>query len=194
MLSKVEDSKEVNFFQKYFEGKQLFVVIETLKGYRNRDSILRSIGFKDLFSIGYEDFSKELLIERPENLNSQNPISHILMEFLISARENNITMIDAVSRKFETKANLKKFKDECKFTEKLGLSGKVAIHPSQVKIINSVFDKNEKITKTKRKLRAFRKLEDGSAVIVAKNKEMLDKPSYNMSLDLLKKLGIKDEE
>ncbi len=134
----------------------------------------------DLFAIGYEDLSAELLIERPADLSIENPLSKILTDCIISAREKDIIMIDAVSRKFGTPENLEQLEKECQFALSLGLTGKVAVHPSQVPIINKVFNKEVLIKKAKNILSQFKELKDGSSVIVREGKEMNDLPSYKM--------------
>lgn len=185
MLSKVEKEKELLLTRKKCKNPQLFVVIESIKGVKNREKILESMKPEDLFAIGYEDLSSELLIERPNDLSIENPISKILIDCIISARDKDIIMIDAVSRKFETPKNLKYLEKECKFTLSLGLTAKVAVHPSQVSIINRVFNKKILFKKARNVLGKFEKLEDGSFVIVSKNKEMIDTPSYKMYKKLL---------
>lgn len=185
MLSKVEEEKELLLTRKKSKGSQLFVVIESIKGFRNREKILGLMRSDDLFAIGYEDLSAELLIERPEDLSVENPITKILMDCIISAREKDIIMIDAVSRKFETPENLEQLEKEYRFTLSLGLTGKVAVHPSQVPIINTIFDKKILIDKAEKVLIQFRELKNGSSVIVGENKEMNDTPSYKMYKKLL---------
>lgn len=185
MLSKVEEGKELILTRKKSNDSQLFVVIESLKGFRNREKILGQMKSKDIFAIGYEDLSAELLIERPEDLSVENLVSKILMDCIISAREKDIVMIDAVSRKFGTLGNLEQLEKECRFTLSLGLTGKVAVHPSQVSVINTVFDKKSLIEKAEEVLIQFRELKDGSSVIVREGKEMNDTPSYKMYKKIL---------
>jgi citrate lyase subunit beta/citryl-CoA lyase len=185
MLSKVEEEKELLLTRKKCKNLQLFVVIESIKGFKNREKILSLMKPEDLFAIGYEDLSAELLIERPEDLSVENPITKILIDCIISAREKDIVIADAVSRKFGTSENLEQLEKECQFTLSLGLTGKVAVHPSQVPIINSVFDKEILLKRAEEVLAQFKELKDGSSVIVREGKEMNDTPSYKMYKKIL---------
>lgn len=186
MMSKVESPGEMRFVRKKSKVSQLFVIVETIKGFEDRESIMKDIGFNDALVLGYEDLSAELMIERPENLNSTNPLTDILLKSIISARKNDIIMTDAVSRKYGTPDNLKELEKECIFTAGLGLSSKVAIHPSQVPIINSIFDKRLLLENAKKNMGKFMELKDGSSVIVGENKDMMDMPSYRMYSKILR--------
>lgn len=184
-LSKVESADQIRFVRHNSSASQLFVPIETIRGFRNRERIMREMQPHDVFVVGYEDLSAELMIERPE-LDSVNPLTKIILRSIVSARKNNIIMIDAVSRKYGTPENIKSLEEECRYTaEKLGLSSKVAIHPSQVPVINSVFDKDPLIERAKEILGKFEELEDGSFVITNEKKEMMDTPSYRMYSKIL---------
>lgn len=179
MLSKVESPYHVRFARQKSGVPQLFVVIETIKGFENREEIMKGMEWYDVYTLGYEDLSADFMIDRP-SLESLNPVSASLMKSIISGRKNEISMIDAVSRKFGTPENLKEFEKECLFTLNLGLGGKLAIHPSQVTVINSVFDKGRLLERAENILGKFMDLKDGSSVIVGDNKEMMDMPSHRL--------------
>jgi len=185
MLAKVETADEIKIYKKTY--RQIFVVVETLKGISNLEKILKEMRSTDLFAIGYEDLSSELLMERPKNLNSLNPLSHLLLDSVITTRRFNVPIIDAVSRLFKTQTDLIKLKKECLYTSELGLIGKVAIHPNQIATINNVFQqKKEKAKQRASKIIAnFDKLTDGSFVFVDENNEMIDTPSYKMAKKIL---------
>jgi citrate lyase subunit beta / citryl-CoA lyase len=186
MTSKVKTANEVKKYKKI--AKRLLIVVETLNGIANLQEIIKEMRGGDLFTVGYEDLSAELMIERPKKLNSFNPLSHILIESLIIARQNNIQIIDAPSRFFKTKQDLVQLKNECGYAAELGMIGKMAIHPNQICIINSVFKdkKNEMFKKANKILNKFSKLSDGSSVIVSGHNEMMDTPSYKMARKIVK--------
>jgi citrate lyase subunit beta/citryl-CoA lyase len=185
VLPKAESAEELETSRK-LGMCQLFVAIESLKGIDNINSILGSMEPHDLFAIGYEDLSAEIGIERPENLNSINLLTNILLHSLTRAKKHNIAMIDVVSRKFSEK-DLASFREECLFTSNLGLSGKVCIHPNQIPIVNEVWGAKSRLMqeRAKRVLEKFGSLADGSSVIVNESKEMMDTPSYRMYAKLL---------
>ncbi len=187
MTAKVETAREVKQYKK-ISCKQLFVVVETLNGVENIQEIAREMRKTDLFAVGYEDISAELMIDRPEKLDSLNPVSHIMLQSLIVARQHNIQMIDAVSGFFKTKQDLGKLKNECIYTAGLGMVGKVAIHPNQIRIINTIFKKKKKDMR-ERAFKIIEKLEkttDGIHVGLDENNKMIDTPSYKMAHKIIK--------
>jgi citrate lyase subunit beta/citryl-CoA lyase len=174
-LSKVESPEQLAAARRGCQ--QLFVPIETIRGLENAEGILEEMTWHDVLVLGYEDLSAELLIERPR-LDASNPLASMLMNAIISARRHGITIIDAVSRKYGSQENLDDLRRECAFTSGIGLASKVAIHPSQVAVINSVFDKRPLLRKAEEVLGRFNELTDGSFVVTGENKEMMDTPSY----------------
>lgn len=180
LLAKVETTKEIDMIRAAIKGVQLCTPIETIKGYENREQILKHLNWFDCFCIGYEDLSSELLIERPDRLDQINPLSLIINNSLISARKYNRVIVDAVCRKFGTKKNLKNLEDECQLASNIGFSSKIAIHPSQIAIINKHFDKKNLLEKADKILKSFNKLNDGTSVVTTEDKQMLDTPSVRM--------------
>ena len=135
--------------------------------------------------LGYEDLSSELMIERPD-LDSMNPLTKIILRSVVSAREKDVVMIDAVSRKYGTPENIRELEKECLHTcYNLGMSSKVGIHPSQISVINRVFDKRAILRRGEEVLGKFRELKDGSFVITNGGKEMMDTPSYKLYSKIL---------
>ncbi|MFA5992642.1 MAG: aldolase/citrate lyase family protein [Candidatus Pacearchaeota archaeon] len=192
-LVKVGDAEEIKDAEKRIEqikektGKDLYlmVAIETIKGYVNRDSILSCSDKVILFTVGYEDISADLGIIRPE-IYENNPLNKILIDCLISAKINNVRMIDAVSRLFN-KTHLNGLRKETKYGKSIGLCGKIAIHPNQLKIINEVYNNEKNIKKARQLLEKFAKLKDGSAVIVNEKGEMEDTPSIKLANKIIEK-------
>ena len=189
MLAKVGDSHEIERVRDFLKSEkctqQLIAPIETVAGFKKRESILDALTSQDLFLIGYEDLSGELNIDRPEDLESANPITHMLMESLIEAQQRKIVMWDAVSRKFTTEENLRMLAKECYFARRIGLQGKIAIHPSQVGTINRKFNKNDLVQRARDTIARFRKKIDGTWVIKNEQGEMEDTPSLNRALRTL---------
>lgn len=114
--------------------------IETLKGFEQRDILLANwsqLGVKQ-FVFGAGDMSYELDIERNYSLSVLN---FIFVSLLISAKIHKINFIDSPSRFIPTKDSTchAEVERECLDVFRNGGSGKIAIHPSQVAIINNVF-------------------------------------------------------
>lgn len=189
VVPKLESARELSQVRKKSKAEQLLILIETLLGFENSKSIVKSLNGFDILSLGYEDLSSELLIERPERLQVINPLSLIISYLIILARKEKIAIIDSVSRKFKGKSELKNFREECSFTSGMGLTGKLAINPSQVPIINKIFDKTHLVKNAREKIKNFEKLGRDSFVLLNEKGEMLDNPSYKMYKKIMKIFG-----
>jgi len=114
--------------------------IETLKGFEQRDILLTNwsqLGVKQ-FVFGAGDMSYELDIERNYSLSVLN---FIFVSLLISAKIHKVNFIDSPSRFIPSKdkACHAEVERECLDVFKNGGCGKIAIHPSQIAIINQIF-------------------------------------------------------
>ncbi len=188
IIPKIETTQEVIEYQNIFLNTQLCVIIETLTGYENRDAITKALRPYDILAIGYEDLSSELGIEKPSDLTQPNPLVHILNECIISAKKNRVILKDGPSRKYGSLKNLRDFKEECQLSFQMGFGSKVAIHPTQIKIINSIFNKEKLRERAEQVLKEFDSLKDGTFVIGSQQSEMMDKPSFNLYSKTLKLL------
>jgi len=196
MIPKIESVFDVRivlgFISDYERIKQkplgFFPIIETLEAYRDRENIVKEFKEKAfLLTIGYEDFSGRLGIDRPD-LTKPNAITNMLLEIIVTCKLHGVPVIDSVSRKFKHK-HLADFQREVEFGRDSGLYGKLAIHPNQVEIINQVYSTLHAIEMRERRLiRRFSVLDDGSAVIVNDNGEMEDMPSYRRAVHNLRRL------
>lgn len=184
MLSKAESIEELRLLDETFQGCcDYFLVIETLRGFRTRADILTCSPRIKLFAIGYEDFCSECEIERPP-LDAPTPLHHILMESLITAKEFRIPMMDAVSRKFHP-SDFAELRREAEYGFKIGLCGKLAIHPNQVSIINNSYDDTLLRNRMERLTKSFSAVADGSAAILNEFGEMEDMPSLRLARKVL---------
>ena len=162
----------------------LMPTIETIAGYRNAHEILGCIGRRaTLLVFGFEDLSAELGIDRP-NLATLNPLTHILMELMVIAKEFDLPVIDSVSRKFQN-ADLDGLREEVELGKSWGCYGKVAVHPRQIDIINQVYELSLVRQITVEIVEKFDALDDGSFVIVNQRGQMEGTPSYTRAKKLL---------
>lgn len=182
MLPKVESEKEIIFIRKKFKKLDLVVLIETIDGMYNLEGITSKMIARDILAVGPEDFSAQLLMERP-NYYEPSPLWYFYSECVLRARKNNLILLDGPSRKY-TEKNLDEFEKECKFSVKFGFDCKMAIHPNQIFLINKMFDKTNKLKSAEKILKYFNELRDGLNVI-SNNEEMLDAPSYKMYKKIL---------
>jgi len=194
-LPKIESVEEIKDAERrikdyeisYGKTLDLFVAIETIKGFYNRDAIFSSSKKISVVVLGYEDMSADLGIERPE-LKETGPLNKMLMDLIISSKMYGIQAIGAVSRKIKENA-IDGVREEALYEKKIGLLGKLAVHPLQIKPINEVYDQDKMVAEYKKKLEAFDKLSDGSCVIVNESGEMEDTPSLKLAKRALEKYG-----
>lgn len=163
----------------------LFVAIESIEGYFRHKEILTASDRIALCTVGYEDLSAELGIERPQ-LWETGPLNEIINNVLISAKYLGIPFFDATSRVFQAD-RLNELVQEVEFGKRIGCSGKVSIHPSQISIINRIYDDKQVLKSSARTVELFEHLEDGSAVIVNDKGEMEDNPSLRRATSIMRR-------
>lgn len=193
MLSKVESAEELRDAQKRTSSMprtkrppiSLFAVVESLRGHSNRNEILSLLDENSLYALGYEDFSAELDIDRPE-IDVPGPINTLLIENILCAKLKRIPIIDAISRLFKPQS-MALFKKETEYGRSIGLCGKVAIHPNQLPLIHRVYHDESFALEQEQTLKAFNGLNDGSAVIVNNQGEMEDTPSLKRAAATLRR-------
>lgn len=191
MMAKVEhrdEVREVDALAERIERRhghpvQIVAPIETVIGHFERHSILASSERLLFHFLGYEDLASDLGIDRPP-LNEWNPVSAILMENILTTRYMQIPMLDAVCRYFQPD-KLGRLREEAEFTKRIGLQGKLAIHPAQVSLINEVFDPRALYEKMEKLVERFSSIHDGSAVIVNEEGGMEDLPSLTAAKKVL---------
>lgn len=178
LLAKVEEKGEIKRAKKIYKNKPLIIAIETIRGVENVDTLLSFLNEDDAVVVGYEDLSAELQIERPQDLSTVNPLTHLIFDVYKSARKHNVIIFDAVCRYFKEE-DIHILEKECVFTSNLRFTGKFSIHPNQINLINTHFDKKKLQTLANDVVQQFYGVEDGSAVIV-KNNQMMDTPSLKL--------------
>jgi citrate lyase beta subunit len=178
LLPKVENKSEIEHVRNIFNNIPVIVALETIKGIENRNEIISSLKNCDAVVVGYEDLSAELMIERPQDLSSVNPLTSIIFEVFNTARKYRISILDAVCR-YYNEDDLSILKKECSFTSTLRFSGKFSIHPNQISIINNYFDKKKINDLAEIVINKFDSIVDASSVIV-NDGQMMDTPSFKL--------------
>ncbi|OOZ42794.1 HpcH/HpaI aldolase/citrate lyase family protein [Solemya elarraichensis gill symbiont] len=122
------------------DSTPIIPTIEALKGYENRDIIMESAQQTGIKNIGFGagDMTLELDIERDYTL----PIlQHIICELVIASKRHGLDLIDSTSRVLPKSGSgwQALIEEEVAFSCANGFSGKKAIHPEQVPVIERVF-------------------------------------------------------
>ncbi|MBT6690530.1 CoA ester lyase [archaeon] len=188
-VERAEDIKQLesSLLDAGIKNIDIFVGIESLSAFYNMDEILGSSKKITAAILGVEDLVAELGIERGEIW--KNPIlNYMLIEFSMKCRMYGIQSIGPITRGYSTPSHFKELAEECAYLKKMGFVGKVAIHPSQIEIINREFEiTSEQILDAQNIIDEFKKkeLKDGTAVIIS-SEGMEDSPSLKKAKDILK--------
>ena len=136
---------------------------------------------------GAEDLSAQVCAatNHDEHGHLTDPYRFARSLCLFAARAANVEPIDTVFVRYADKEGLKR---SCAAAFRDGFTGKLAIHPSQVPIINEAFTPTqEQIDKARRVVAAFEA--KPNAGVVSVNGKMFDRPNLLRAQRLLKKLS-----
>lgn len=159
------------------------IVTETAKGtlnvgtYDNRSQRLTAITW------GAEDLSADIgsLEKRDENGRYREIFQHARTVTLLGAVNAGVAPIDTVYTDFR---NMDGLREECENAAIDGFTGKMAIHPAQVEIINKVFTpSDEAIARAEAIVDAFQAA--GNPGVIGVDGEMLDRPHLRRAQILL---------
>lgn len=137
IMPKVESPREVGIVQEIVQesgqATHIFAIIETLKGLKALDAIAQSGGMLKGMILGCADMSSELAITVN---NRGRALNYIKCEIALAAATNGVLAIDSPCFHLTDSAALG---EELAIAKELAFTGKIAIHPSQVKLINQYF-------------------------------------------------------
>ncbi len=136
---------------------------------------------------GAEDLSADLGAETNRLPDGTHAPVYVLARnmTLLAAVSAGVQPIDTVYPNFRDEAG---FRRECIEARRDGFTGKMAIHPAQVPIINEVFTPPaEEIERAKRVVKAF--ADNPDAGVIGLDGEMLDKPHLERAKKLLARIG-----
>lgn len=186
MIPKVADPATLKNVRKVL-GPDIKIVpiIETLDGYFNASQILSAVSISE-FAFGAEDFCSDANIVKG-NLKENPLLLEVISNLSLIAKHLKLWFVDCVYTGYETQLHLERLREESSFTKKLGTDGKLAIHPSQIEIINNVYSiSHAEIELAENIVERFHKLESGGSVI-ADDFVMKDLPSLKSCQKLLEK-------
>jgi malyl-CoA/(S)-citramalyl-CoA lyase len=198
VIPKVNDEKDIHFVDKLLSGIEqnlnlskpisIEASIETAKGLMNIEKI--AVSSERLISLvfGIADYSasvgaKNVSISGHGENEEQHypghrwhyPLSRIVM----TAKANNLLAIDAPFGNFRDIEGLKK---SASISRALGMSGKWAIHPDQIDIINQVFTPDdEEIMLAEKIIDAYEAANREGRGSVAVDGRMIDNATLNLA-------------
>lgn len=161
-------------------GVSLTVVIETAKGLANTLEIASASKRIESISVGFEDLAADLNIDQ----TSSDLFTHTLYHMVVVARAVGITPLGLAGSVADL--NPTTFRDSAIRSRNLGIKGAMAVHPSQVPILNEVFSPTEEqVMESKKIVETYEAgLPSGSGSMKL-NDRMIDKPVYLKARSLI---------
>jgi len=151
VLPKIENAADVQYVDMLLTSQKidcsLWAIIETPLGVHNAVSIAHSSSRLTALSFGAADFSAELCIK-----NEWDLLLFARSAVVMAAHSASLDISDAPTFDMSDLMILKKDSEKAK---SMGFTGKTAIHPSQVDIINEAFAFDSKIIEWARNILAL---------------------------------------
>lgn len=170
MLPKVKGPEEVVWLDDLLAERghdcRLHIIIETNEGLNAAYDIAQASGRIDALFFGGVDMAADLGCQ-----NQWEPLLYARSRVVHAASAAGVDAIDVPFLDLEDPAELER---ACHKARDLGFSGKGAIHPKQIPIINRVFSPSEdEVARAQRILNAFAEADTGLVVIDGK---LIEKP------------------
>lgn len=164
------------------------IITETAIGTLNAGTYRRSSQRLQAVAWGAEDLSADVGAPRRRKDNGayRDLFRFARIQTLLGAIAAGVEPLDTVYPDFRDEAGLR---NECMEAMYDGFTGKMAIHPAQVPIINEAFTPSaDEIARSKQIVAAFE--EAGNPGVLAINGEMLDRPHLRKAQKLLARAGL----
>jgi citrate lyase beta subunit len=170
MLPKVKSAEEIQLIDELLIDScahiRLHVIIETNDGLDRCYDIAKSSARIDSLLFGAVDMAAELRVEPV-----WEPLFRARSQLVHAAAGAGLDLIDVPFLDLEDMAGLKEEAERC---AALGFTGKGAIHPKQIAILNEAFSPSEaQIDYARRVIKAF---EEGDSGLVLIDNKLIEKP------------------
>lgn len=178
-LPKVKSADEIRIYDELLMGHCahiiFHIIIETNEGLEHCHDIARASSRVASLTCGGVDLSADLRLD----LNWEGML-YARSRIVHAAATAGIDVLDVPYLDFR---NLEGMEEEALACKRLGFTGKAAVHPQQIPIINRVFSPSEEqIAYAKRVVAAFE--EQGTGLVVVDNK-LIEKPVLRSMYRLL---------
>lgn len=170
MLPKVKSPDEIRVHEEILEGVhaniRLHVIIETNEGLEAAFDIARYSNRMDSLLFGGVDMAAELRVEP-----TWNEMFYARSRVVHAAASASLDLIDVP---FMDLGDMDGLAEAARASQRLGFTGKAAIHPKQIPTLNETFSPSEEeIAMAKRVIDEFEK--QGTGLVVIDNK-LIEKP------------------
>ncbi len=178
MLSKCRSAEDVAALAKSIEDRAIYPLIESAAGILNAADIAKSSERVAGLALGAEDFSAEMGIHRTaEDVELLYARSALVTAARASGRE-------AYDSPCLDLSNAEKLACSAQRARNLGFAGQLAIHPSQVPVLNSIFAPSQaEFERARRLTEAFAA---GNAGVMAIDGQMVDEAVLRRARGILK--------
>ncbi len=174
------------FIDIYAEGKVgIIPLIETIKGVVEVKEIMSASDKILGLQFGAEDLTKELGIKRTAE---GRELDFARSQMTFTARAHGA---DAIDTPFVDYNNTKAAQEDLAYIKSIGMTGKTAIHPSQIAMINKTFSyTKEEIDEAVEIIEVYNEgVKNGHGAISLRGK-MIDAPIVKRAQDVLSKAGL----
>ena len=193
MLPKISSPDDVRKLDAKLRGNvEVLALIENGDAYRLRYEILSSSPRITATALGAEDLACVFEVQRLP-IYEDSLINHMTKELLVTSKSLGIQYIDPPSRAYGTNENLAVLRSECEYLWRMGATGKGAIHPSQVSVINEIFGRARMTVDEARALLGEFNSREGITVIGI-DKVMQAAPSLRVAKKCLDKHSIQEKK
>ena len=170
MLTKTKSPDEIQVYDELLKGPlentRLHVIIETNEGLENCNLIAQCCNRIDSILFGGVDMSAELRVQ-----TEWTPLLYARSRLVHAAATANIDLIDVPYLDLENMSGLKEEVEKC---AELGITGKAAIHPKQISIINKAFTPTlAEVDKAREIIEKFEQSDSGLVLI---DNKLIEKP------------------
>jgi len=165
------------------QGKKVGVLIETAKGYVQRNELLGIEGVTHV-QLGQYDLAGDLGIQL-ESPVTKTALSALRLEIAIAARANQLEgVVGPVSANFK---DLEKFNSSCEELVQLGYDARACIHPDQIPVVHKAFTPSpEQVDWASAILNRFKKQTSlGSGAYVEEDGSMADAATVRTARSIL---------
>lgn len=183
MVPKTESPRDLEIVEQVLGPEcaqvDLLALVETARGIENVNAIAHATPRLKGFVFGSADFSFNIGASL-----SWEPLYYARARLVTAARSANLHVIDSP---FFDIPNLEELRREVTLARNMGFSGKVAIHPGQIEIIQPGFSPDERMLAKARKILAESQAKDFNIAVV--DGTMMGTPFIEAARRMLEEFG-----
>jgi citrate lyase subunit beta/citryl-CoA lyase len=165
---------------------EIIPMIETLQGLDRLRDILAASPRVAALLVGAEDLVSEMGVARGSL--ADNPLlNHVLIQVALACHAHHVQALGPIHRGYGSEEHLRALEGEAVYLKRLNYRGQSAIHPTQLQVLNRVFDITpQEIARASRVVALFKDTELQGSAVVVQGGEMEDLPSLQAAQALLR--------